>query len=63
MTYLIAVVVDNDPRRTRDVAVQGALPGRPAGCIGSCTLMPGWSLCVRVVRAEHGNHYPHGHWH
>jgi hypothetical protein len=23
MTYLIAVVVDGDPRRTRDVAVQG----------------------------------------
>jgi hypothetical protein len=23
MTYLIAVVVDNDPRRTRDVAAQG----------------------------------------
>jgi hypothetical protein len=23
MTYLIAVMVDNDPRRTRDVAVQG----------------------------------------
>jgi hypothetical protein len=23
MTYLIAIVVDNDPRRTRDVAMKG----------------------------------------
>lgn len=26
MTYLLAIVVDNDPRRTRDVAIQARSP-------------------------------------
>jgi hypothetical protein len=56
--YLIAVVVDGDPRRTRDVTVQGRSPWQAGWLYRRSTQTPGWSLCGRVVRIEHGEHLP-----
>jgi hypothetical protein len=47
MTYLIAVVVDNDPRRTRDVAMQGRSEWQAAWLYQQ--LNPGaWVVAVRA---------------
>jgi hypothetical protein len=48
MTYLIAVVIDNDPRRTRDVALEGRSEWQAAWLYRQ--LNPGaWVVAVRGV--------------
>jgi hypothetical protein len=51
--YLIAVVVDGDPRRTRDVTIQGRSPWQ-AGWLYRQINPDAWVVAVRrVVRIEH----------
>jgi hypothetical protein len=48
MTYLIAVVVDGDPRRTRDVAVQGRSAWQ-AGWLYQQLHPEAWVVAVRAT--------------